>query len=130
MDLAATFLAAAGLPAPTDRALDGVNLLPFVNGKQGGEPHEWLAWAADRGRGVDAALRRGDWKIVQPKTGRGGPEPEAWELYHLTEDIGEARNLAAEHPDRVKQMAALFSQWRAEMGTALFGVWKPAESKK
>ena len=131
MDLAATFLAAANLPSPTDKPLDGVNLLPSVNDKQNGEPHEWLAWAAEWGRGgVDAALRRGDWKIVQLKTGRDGPVPEAWKLYHLTKDIGETTDLAAQHPDRVKEMAALFRQWRAEMKPAPFGVWSAAKSKE
>jgi arylsulfatase A-like enzyme len=130
MDLAATFLAAANVPAPTDRPLDGVNLLPFLSGTQNGEPHDWLAWAADQGRGVDTALRRGDWKIVQLETGKQGPDPVAWELYHLTEDIGETRNLAAEHPDRVKEMAALFQQWRAQMKPAPFGVWSARKPGK
>jgi arylsulfatase A-like enzyme len=123
MDLAATFLAAAKLPAPTDHPLDGVDLLPFLTGQQSGEPHDWLAWAADQGRGVDTALRRGSWKIVQRQTGRGGPEPSAWELYSLAQDISETRNLAAQHPEQVKEMAALFHQWRSQMKPAPFGLW-------
>jgi len=129
MDLAATFLAAAGLPAPTDRALDGVNLLPFVNGKQDGEPHEWLAWAAQWRAGMDTALRRGDWKIVQLETGKEGPAPEAWELYHLAKDISETTNVAAQTPDRVQEMADLFHQWRAQMKPAPFGVWSAGKDR-
>jgi arylsulfatase A-like enzyme len=129
MDLAATFLAAAGLPAPTDRALDGVNLLPFVNGKQDGEPHEWLAWAAQWRAGMDTALRRGDWKIVQLEIGREGPAPEAWELYHLAKDISETTNVAAQTPDRVQEMADLFHQWRAQMKPAPFGVWSAGKDR-
>ncbi|MFZ5829956.1 MAG: hypothetical protein ACOY3P_07700 [Planctomycetota bacterium] len=69
------------------------------------------------------ATTRSCWKIVQLETGKEGPAPEAWELYHLTEDIGETQNLAADHPDRLKEMAALFQQWRAQMKPAPFSVW-------
>jgi arylsulfatase A-like enzyme len=123
MDLAATFLAAANLPAPTDRPLDSVNLLPYLDGKQNGEPHDWLAWAADRGRRVDTALRRGDWKIVQLDTGKERPAQDDWELYDLIEDVGETTNLASQHPGRVKEMATLFRRWRDPMKPAPFGVW-------
>jgi len=60
-------------------------------------------------------LRRGDWKIVQLEAGREGPAPDAWELYDLAEDVGETRNVAAQHPQQVREMAALFQQWRAPM---------------
>ncbi|HEY6422735.1 MAG TPA: arylsulfatase [Pseudonocardiaceae bacterium] len=36
-----------------------------------------------------------------------------WELYHVSEDFAETRNLAAEHPDKV---IALIAQWYVEAG--------------
>jgi len=61
LDVAATVLAAAGVPAPTERPLDGVDLLPYVRGEAAGDPHEVLFW---RIRGREAALR-GDDKLVR-----------------------------------------------------------------
>ncbi|MFO0878118.1 MAG: arylsulfatase [Gemmataceae bacterium] len=51
------------------------------------------------------ALRVGDWKIVA--AGKDGP----WELYDLRTDRTESKNLADQHPDRVRSMAA---QWSRE----------------
>jgi arylsulfatase len=36
------------------------------------------------------------------------PEPKPWELYHLDEDFSQAHNLAAEYPDKVKELETLF----------------------
>ncbi|MHC4932533.1 MAG: sulfatase-like hydrolase/transferase, partial [Planctomycetota bacterium] len=43
-DLFATAAAAAGVPLPTDRAIDGVDLVPFVEGKRNDRPHDKLFW--------------------------------------------------------------------------------------
>ena len=49
--------------------------------------------------GTDRALRQGPWKLVSAKLGR-------WELYNLDEDRTETHDLAGQHPERVKAMAA------------------------
>ena len=60
-------------------------------------------WKEARG----LALRDGPWKLVQrPKA--------AVELYDLSADVGEATNLAAEHPERVGEMSALLERIRGE----------------
>ncbi|MCI0387638.1 MAG: arylsulfatase [Acidobacteria bacterium] len=40
-------------------------------------------------------------------------DASAWELYHIAEDPAEVRNLAKEHPEKVRQMVA---RWYAEAG--------------
>ena len=50
------------------------------------------------------ALRVGDWKIVA--SGAAGP----WELYDLGKDRSESHDLAARHPDKVQELAALWAQ--------------------
>ena len=37
-----------------------------------------------------------------------GPEPKPWELYHLDEDFSQAHDVAAQYPDKVKELEALF----------------------
>jgi arylsulfatase A-like enzyme len=59
------------------------------------------------------SLRQGPWKYIEPSTGPGmsrntntelGNDP-APQLYNLASDLGETRNVATEHPARVKAMA-------------------------
>lgn len=103
-DCHATALAAAGVPLPTDKLLDGVNLLPFLTGKQSGRPHEQLFWRASQTH----AARVGDWKLVQE---RGG-EPQ---LFNLKADIGETTDLAAKEPAKLKELEAAYAAWDRQM---------------
>jgi arylsulfatase A-like enzyme len=50
-----------------------------------------------------AALRMGDWKLLN-NAGK-------LELYNLAEDIGEAHDLSADQPEKVKQLRAEMDQW-------------------
>ena len=67
-DCHATALAAAGVPLPTDKPLDGVNLLPFLTGEKQGRPHQQLFWRS----GEKHAARVGDWKLVKERGGGCG----------------------------------------------------------
>ena len=77
-------------------------------------PHQWRV---EDQPDIDflSAIRSGDWKLVYRM------HDAALELYNLAEDIGEQRNLAEEHPERVKAMAARLSnrlrEWQAPMPT-------------
>ncbi len=53
----------------------------------------------------NAAIRTGDWKLV--REGLRG----AWELYDLKADRTETHDLAAQEPDRVERMDALWTAW-------------------
>jgi arylsulfatase len=53
----------------------------------------------------NAAVRVGDWKLV--RMGRNG----AWELYNMQADRTEQHDLAAQQPDRAKEMAAKWDAW-------------------
>ncbi|MFZ5833257.1 MAG: sulfatase-like hydrolase/transferase [Planctomycetota bacterium] len=103
-DCHATALAAAGVGLPADKPLDGVNLLPFLTGKQTGRPHEALFWRA----GEKHAARVGDWKLVV-EAGSGT------QLFNLREDIGEQNDLAESNPAKLKELQAAFAEW--EKGT-------------
>lgn len=104
MDLYATFCAAAGAPVPAGTNLDGVNLLPYLDGAARGSPHERLFWLAD-GRG---AMRRNDWKLLV------SAEKPNLQLYNLAEDAGETHDRASERADL---RDALHAEWLAWCGT-------------
>ena len=100
-----TALAAAGLPLPGDRAYDGINLLPLIEGDMAQRPgaigfhcNGMQAWTGPK------------YKIVRTiKKKRGGSE--GWELYDLIADPWEGRDLGGEHPEIVQRMALEFAAW-------------------
>ncbi|MEQ1850747.1 MAG: hypothetical protein ABMA01_04045, partial [Chthoniobacteraceae bacterium] len=65
--------------------------------------------------GTQAAFISDGWKIHR---GRGDI---GWQLFHLTDDPGEARDLAAQHPDRVAALEAGWKKLDAQMSAPLWG---------
>ncbi len=91
----------AGKPAPP---LPGKSLVPEF-AKDGAVTREYLWWSHEGNR----AIRMGDWKLVAAG-GLQGP----WELYDLSRDRGEIKNLAATHPDKVRELQQVWEQHLAE----------------
>jgi arylsulfatase A-like enzyme len=113
LDIHATALAAAGVPVPANgKKLDGVNLLPYLKGENKAAPHDALYWRF----GQQMAVRVGDWKLVKHNQGK------ARELYNLAQDIGESKDLAAANPDKLKELAAVWDRWNAELVPP---AWRP-----
>lgn len=125
LDLFPTALALAGANAQPkligDRKLDGLNLLPYLSGQNPARPHEMLFWRF----GSHAALRQGDWKLIRGSQTEGGPRGP--QLYDLASDIGEQRNLAAEQPQRFKQLSAAWETFNAQMKPPR---WPPGRDAK
>ena len=95
--------------------VEGVDLVPYLTGQRNGAPHESLFWR----QGGKTALRHGDWKLV--RMGRRLTSGQAkWELYDLSEDISETKNLAGTHPDRLAELVRIWSQLNGDMSDPLF----------
>ena len=88
-DILPTLAGAAQAPIPP--AVDGVNVLPVILGKQSGIAERFLYWEFFE-NGFQQAVRWGDWKAVRPQLG------EPLEIYNLSRDLGETHNLAASSP--------------------------------
>ncbi len=117
-DVLPTLAALAGAPLPADRKLDGVNLWPHLAGTPGAPPaHESFFYF--NGLRLNA-VRQGDWKL-QISTGHQPPAAGAPaftpKLYNLKDDIGEATDAAATHPDIVARLQALISEMNNDLGT-------------
>lgn len=112
MDLFATILAIAETKPPADRPLDGVSLLPLLQGQVAEAPHEALFWRY----GDAAAARMGDEKLLKTR-----PDVPA-KLFDLSADPAEKNDLAAERPERVKELQAAWDAWNAELIKPL---WRP-----
>lgn len=94
MDVYSTVLASVKIPTVEDRTLDGVDLLPYVNGESDGVPHKSLFWKSD----YNLTLRKGPWKLML-NTDSGSAQ-----LYNLEEDRGEYYDLSEEKPELMKEM--------------------------
>lgn len=115
MDIMPTCLELAGVPYPDAfnghklTPVEGRSLLPLLQGK-GRSGHDALFFEHVGGR----AVRMGDWKLVAYSR-----TPEQWELYNLVEDQTETRNVAREHPDRVRAMASAWRAWAERVGAKI-----------
>jgi arylsulfatase A-like enzyme len=101
LDLAATFLAAAGAePLATQ---DGVDLVPCFGGAL--TAHERLFWR----RAVTAAVRDGDWKLIRVQEADGSYRSPI--LVDLETDPGELTDRSRSEPERVAHLTALLEAW-------------------
>lgn len=104
VDVFHTIAAAAGASIPTDRKLDGVDLMPYFSGEAEGIPHDTLFWREGHQQTV---LHQG-WKLIR------ADRPDKRWLFHLTMDPTEQVNLAAESPAKVAELEALLNAHNAE----------------
>jgi hypothetical protein len=128
----------AGVEAPEDKILDGVNLMPALTG---GElerdaifchmPHRVGSVTGILGEAA-TWVRRGDWKLIRFYD--QSPEfPNAWELYNLREDIGETNNLAPDMPDLVRELDGLIDRHLLESEALVprpNPLWHPAARRE
>lgn len=98
-------------------ATDGISFLPTLLSKEKKQAeHDYLYWEFHEMNGREA-LRAGDWKLIrQPIVG-----DMRVELYDLSQDIHEDKNLAAEYPDKVRALEALMDSARTESPYFNFG---------
>lgn len=119
MDLFATGLALANVPAPTDRVLDGASLLPVLLGTGQCERQAMYYWRGSR----LMALRKGPWKahfFTQPAyaSSMTVTEHQTPLLYHLEHDPSEKYDVALEHPGIVADLKAEAARHLAELPIA------------
>ena len=98
---------------PADACLDSFDVMGALLGKSGAKGREHLI-EQDNGRGGNYGFRVGDWKIQRhdSKKKRNAklnletkPAPRI-ALFNLADDVGEKKNVAAEHPEVSKKLAA------------------------
>lgn len=109
-DLMRTFAGILGAALPDDAGEDSHNLLPLLQGRdQAVRTHAVSASA----QGVPA-LRDGPWKYIPAPGsggwGKGGDTSQAVQLYQLSDNPGETKNLAAAMPEKVAEMKALLEK--------------------
>jgi len=101
MDVVPTFARLAGAKLPANK-IDGQDLSAMLRGGGKGSGYDvFYFWHMNQLRGV----RQGPWKLHT-----------SGELYNLSEDIGESRNVAEQNAEIVSRLRGLLEQARAELG--------------
>jgi arylsulfatase A len=122
IDLMATLASAVGFDLPDDAAEDSHDMLPYLRGEA---EHVRTAHVHNTFEN-EYALRDGDWLLIDAQDGYRSRGFEAWmkrhdyppddegpvELYNLAEDVGQRRNVAGEHAERVAAMQATLKKIR------------------
>ena len=135
IDLLPTIAAVVGAGLP-ERKIDGLDVWPVISRQSGAKnPHVayWFYYENNQLQAVTSG--DGRWKLQLPhgyRTMAGKPggrdgTPASYsqnrvkqsELYDLTDDIGESKDVSAKHPEVVAKLEAEAENARAELGDSL-----------
>jgi arylsulfatase len=103
-DMLPTLCEVAGGSPPA--GIDGISILPSLLGKEQIKTHDFLYWEFPS-YGGQQAVHLGNWKGTRQNLQKG---PSAIELYDLAGDPNEITNIAASHPDIVKQIDTIMKR--------------------
>jgi arylsulfatase A len=106
MDLTASILAATGAPVPPNTRLEGIDLLPILEGRAP-EVERTLFWRTVLYDQTQRAVRSGDWKLLVDGT--------HVMVFNLRDDIGERHDLANERQDIAQRLRPLLAAWEREV---------------
>lgn len=112
LDIFGTIANLSNVAISEEKPLDGVNIVPYINGDINGNPHQNIYI-----RKFDQQLysvRDGDLKlIVKAKTNRK-------ELYNIKDDVSESVNIASKYPEEVERLQAVLNEWESELQDPTF----------
>jgi arylsulfatase A len=113
IDLLPSFASIAGSRLPAGLKIDGLDVSATITGNSDSARNEFVHYTA---QGELDGIRRDGWKLLSRE-----PKPL---LFHLSEDLSEAHDLAAEHPEKVRDLAARMREIDAEITANARPVWR------
>ena len=108
-DMYPTIAGLAGAAMTKNKPLDGIDVWAALEGKP--SPRTEIVYNVDP---MGGAVRQGDWKLVWKAT-----LPQRIELFNLSDDKSEAKDLAAENPAKVAELKARIEELAADMAPPL-----------
>ncbi|MEZ4699157.1 MAG: sulfatase [Rhodothermales bacterium] len=117
MDFYPTILEAAGLAPAPDRPLDGESLLPILT-RSGPLRRDALFfhypnYAFHGENRLGGAVREGDYKLIEHY------DDGSVELYRLSDDLGEQRDLSADMPEKAAALRSRLDAWLVASGARM-----------
>lgn len=110
IDIFATAGALAGATLPTDRKMDGTNMLPYLTGSKAGSPDRSLFTK----NGTFSQVIKDDWKLLWDQQ-----QQKKW-LFNLSNDPTEQNNLANSNPNKLNELSELLAAFLAEQADPLW----------
>jgi arylsulfatase A-like enzyme len=114
LDIFRTSLAAAGIEPDGALVLDGVNLLPYLQGEKTGAPHEALYWR----KLEESAARISDYKLIHL-------QDFGSTLYNLSADLGETNDLSSTDTLMYHRLQKGLADWESQMAEPLWDEGRP-----
>jgi arylsulfatase A-like enzyme len=112
-DFYPTLLELAGLPSRTEQHLDGISLVPILEGRDSLLPRPFF-WHyphyGNQGGSPGSAIRRGNFKLIEFY------EDSRVELYDMDLDIGEQSDLSQTRPFLARELRGELRAWLEEVG--------------
>lgn len=121
MDLLPTIAHLAGATLPEDK-IDGQNIADCLTSNASSPRTEFVHYTSN---GVLDGIRIGDWKL----RGHGNKKKPNYELYNLSEDLGETANLAEKLPDRLESMITRMKELDKEVTENSVKTWQLEDKK-
>ncbi|WP_411827505.1 sulfatase [Luteolibacter sp. AS25] len=127
MDLMPLFSDLAGVEVPSDRTIDGKNIIDLLTGKTEESPHDYYYYY----NGVNLqGVRTENWKLQLPRTiedqpywarkGTGPRKPylslKDPLLFDMKNDTGEKKNVISKHPEVAAELEKEAERIRREIG--------------
>jgi arylsulfatase len=81
------------------------SFVPLLQEKESWDDERVLYWEHEKGK----AIRKGNWRLTALANG-------GWQLFDLAHDLSETNNLAAEYPEKVREMKNLWNNWAKSVG--------------
>ena len=113
LDVMPTCLELAGASYPSFYAGNAIkplcnearSFVPLLQEKDSWDDERTMYWEHERGK----AIRKGNWRLTALANG-------GWQLFDLAHDLSETNNLAAEYPEKVREMKTLWNEWAKSVG--------------
>ena len=84
------------------------SFVPLLQDKESWDEERTLYWEHERGK----AVRKGNWRLTALADG-------GWQLFDLAHDLSETNNVAAEYPEKVREMKGLWNTWAPSVGLSV-----------
>lgn len=114
IDIFPTIMSAINSTTILDKKLDGIDLMPYLTNKKVAPENREIYWRFL----YQWAVRNNEWKLMKLK------DKNELELYHISEDISESKNVVKDYPDIAKELKNKFDSWSEEMMKPQWS-WQP-----
>jgi len=115
MDVHPTLTELGAVQQATNQPQDGVSLAAVLRDPTAKLARDTLYWHLPHYHHSSpaSAIRQGDWKLIEFY------ETETVELYELSSDLGETKDLAKAQPKKAKELRAALAEWRLKVSARM-----------